>query len=220
MQGVLHQDSAPNLSCSTVCLMLFSKALHLRAEHGGTATPDALHLQILRCWETSRLGPRGSRQHPPLGHQPSLPTAKHSNGWARHSTTHRQLCFIHRESLMFGWDSWQQRGTLPQAAFPWDFRLNETPTCFCVSALSRAWLSVTPWTVARQDPLSTGFSRQEYCSGLWFLPPRDLPNLGMEPTSLASPALAGWLSTTVPPAKPTISQDSRLNYCSFFLNLN
>ena len=38
-----------------------------------------------------------------------------------------------------------------------------------------------------------GFSRQEYCSGLTFPPPGDLPNLGIEPASLASPALAGIL---------------------------
>ena len=36
-------------------------------------------------------------------------------------------------------------------------------------------LFVTPWTVARQAPLAMGFSRQEYWSGLPFLPPGDLP---------------------------------------------
>ena len=49
---------------------------------------------------------------------------------------------------------------------------------------------MTPWTVAHQDPLSLGFSRQEYWSGLPCLPPGDIPNPGMEPTSLISPALA------------------------------
>ena len=43
----------------------------------------------------------------------------------------------------------------------------------------------TPWTVARQAPLSTGFSRQEYWSGLPFPSPGDLPDLGIEPVSLA-----------------------------------
>ena len=46
--------------------------------------------------------------------------------------------------------------------------------------------SVTPWTVARQAPLSMGFSRQEYWSGLPCPPPRDLPDSGIETTSLAS----------------------------------
>ena len=41
--------------------------------------------------------------------------------------------------------------------------------------------SATPWTVARQAPLSMEFSRQEHWSGLPFPTPRDLPNLGIEP---------------------------------------
>ena len=47
----------------------------------------------------------------------------------------------------------------------------------------------TPWTVAHQAPLSMRFLRQEYWSGLPFPPPVDLPNLDIEPMSLASPAL-------------------------------
>jgi len=47
------------------------------------------------------------------------------------------------------------------------------------------------WTVAYQAPLSMELSRQEYWSGLPFLPPGDLPNSGTEPASLVSPALAG-----------------------------
>ena len=40
---------------------------------------------------------------------------------------------------------------------------------YCVCALSRVWLFVSPWTVAHQAPLSMGFSRQEYWSELHFL---------------------------------------------------
>ena len=43
--------------------------------------------------------------------------------------------------------------------------------------------SVTPWTVARQAPLSIGFLRQEYWNGLPFPSPGDLPNSGIKPTS-------------------------------------
>ena len=43
----------------------------------------------------------------------------------------------------------------------------------------------TPWTVARQAPLSLGFSRQGYCSGLPFPSSRDLPDPGIEPRSPA-----------------------------------
>ena len=53
----------------------------------------------------------------------------------------------------------------------------------------------TSWTVARQAPLSMGFPRQEYWSGLPFPSPGDLPNPGIEPESVASSALAGELST-------------------------
>ena len=49
-----------------------------------------------------------------------------------------------------------------------------------LSRFSRVRLFVTPWTVARQAPLSMGFSRQEYWSGLPCPPPGDLPSPGME----------------------------------------
>ena len=54
----------------------------------------------------------------------------------------------------------------------------------------------TPWTLARQAPLSTGFSRQEYWSGLPCPPPGDFPNPGIKPPFLMSPALAGRFFTT------------------------
>ena len=50
---------------------------------------------------------------------------------------------------------------------------------------------MTLWTVARQAPLSTGFSRQEYWSGVPSPPPGDLMDPGIEPSSFTSPALAG-----------------------------
>ena len=54
----------------------------------------------------------------------------------------------------------------------------------------------TPWTVAHQAPLSMGFSRQEYWSGLPFPSPGDLPDPGIEPTSFTPPTLAGGFFTT------------------------
>ena len=71
--------------------------------------------------------------------------------------------------------------------------------CVCVCALSRLSrirLFVTPWTVARQAPLSMGCSRQKYWSGLPFPSAGDLPDPGIKPTSLASLALVGGFSTT------------------------
>ena len=61
---------------------------------------------------------------------------------------------------------------------------------------------VTLWTIAHKAPLSMGFPRQEYWSRLPFPPPRDLPDPGMEPVSLASLVLAGVFFTTEPPGKP------------------
>ena len=62
--------------------------------------------------------------------------------------------------------------------------------------LSRVWLFVTSWTVAPQTPLSMVFSRLEYCSRLPCPPSGDLPNPGIEPTSLTYPALASGFFTT------------------------
>ena len=58
-----------------------------------------------------------------------------------------------------------------------------------LSHFNRVQLFATSWTVAHQAPLSLGFSRQEYWSGLPHPPLGDLPNPGMEPTSPKAPAL-------------------------------
>ena len=71
-------------------------------------------------------------------------------------------------------------------------------SCMCACMLSHFShvLRVTLWTAARQAPLSTGFSRQEYWSALPCPPLGDLPDPGIEPVSLASLALAGGFFTT------------------------
>ena len=67
----------------------------------------------------------------------------------------------------------------------------------CVlSSFSPVQLCATPWTVAHQAPLSMGFSRQEYWSGLPCYPPGDLPDPGIKPISLKSSALANGFFTT------------------------
>ena len=74
----------------------------------------------------------------------------------------------------------------------------ECPWIYGLAVLSRfshVQLHVTPWTVALRVPLSMGLSRQEYWSGLPFSSPGDLPDLGIKPTSLKSPALAGTFFT-------------------------
>ena len=67
---------------------------------------------------------------------------------------------------------------------------------FVPSHFSRVWHIVTLWIVARQAPLSKGFSRQEYWSGLPCPPPRNLPDPGIEPKSLKLPALVDRFFTT------------------------
>ena len=64
--------------------------------------------------------------------------------------------------------------------------------------LSHVQLFVTPQTVAHQAPPSMGFPRQEYWSGLPLPFPGDLPDLGIEPESPASPTLAGRFFPTEP----------------------
>ena len=70
-----------------------------------------------------------------------------------------------------------------------------------LSALLRCfgcvWVCATLWTVTHQALLSTGFSRQEYWGGLPCPSPGVLPNSGIEPASLMSPALAGRFFTTM-----------------------
>ena len=71
----------------------------------------------------------------------------------------------------------------------------------CAQSLSHVWLFCDRMDISPPAPLSIEFSRQEYWSGLPFPPPGDLPNPGVEPMSLMSPALAGrFLTTLAPPA--------------------
>ena len=78
------------------------------------------------------------------------------------------------------------------------------PSSHLILCLSHVQLFATPWTVARQAPLSLEFSRQEYWSSrLPFPTPGDLPDPGIKPSS---PALAGRFFTTELPGKPSRKQ--------------
>ena len=73
--------------------------------------------------------------------------------------------------------------------------------CVCgLSLFSRVGLPATPWSAAHQAPLSIGFSRQEYLSGLPFPSLGDLPNPGIKP---GSPALQADFFSFEPPGKPS-----------------
>ena len=92
---------------------------------------------------------------------------------------------IHRQRLNYG----DQRGRMGRGGIGWEFG-GLTRTCM-LSYFNCVQLFASPWTVALQAPLSMGFSWQEYWSQLSFPSPGDLPNPGIEPTSLMSPALLG-----------------------------
>ena len=82
------------------------------------------------------------------------------------------LCLLHCKQILYHWAT----GEALSQKMKWSE----------VKSLSCVWLFVTPWTVAHQAPLSMGFSRQEYWSGLPFPSPGDLPDPGIE---TGSPAL-------------------------------
>ena len=77
-----------------------------------------------------------------------------------------------------------------------------------LNVLSHVWLFSTLWTVVHQIPLSMGFFRQEFWSGLLFPSPRGLPDPGIEPTSAASQA---YSLPAEPSRKPALSLLGRPN---------
>ena len=79
------------------------------------------------------------------------------------------------------------KGNLSWKKEDWGYRI-----CCCCLVANHVWLSETPWMAARQTPLSMGFSRQEYWSGLLCHPSEDLPDSGIEP---AAPA---WQENSLP----------------------
>ena len=72
--------------------------------------------------------------------------------------------------------------------------------CYMLSRFIHVRLFVTPWSIACQAPLSLGFSRQEYWSGLPFFSPGDLPDPGVKSRSPVEQARSLQCE---PPGKPT-----------------
>ena len=99
-----------------------------------------------------------------------------------------------REEINMLAEYWKYKENTSKSRF-YEFVKNQRYACM-LSCFSLVQLYVTPWTVALQVPLSMGFSQQEYWSWLPCLPPRDLPNSGIKPMSLRSPALADGFFTT------------------------
>ena len=76
--------------------------------------------------------------------------------------------------------------------------------CLIVILLGRVQIFATLWSVAHHAPLSMGFSRQEYWSGLLFSSPVNLPDPGIKITFPTSPALVGRFFTAETPGKPIV----------------
>ena len=86
--------------------------------------------------------------------------------------------------------------------------------------LSCVQFFATPWTIALQTLLSMEFSKQEYWRGLSFPTPGDLPDPGIEPGSLVSPALANGFFTNVPPIHLSPTWDtSHMAYAALVRNI-
>ena len=116
-----------------------------------------------------------------------------------HSSTAKSIDSIHTQK------PWKPSLT----TFPTDrLDVDGTRTQFLlkvkVNSLSRVQLFVTLWTVAHQAALSMGFSRQEYCNGLPYPPPGDLPNPRMEPTSINVTCIGSGFLPLAPPGKPRV----------------
>ena len=134
--------------------------------------------------------------HPQGKEGPCVFCSHHTPGPARGS---RSLNICLMSEGMVSCSSRSEMAGFLFAPVTWSSNISPLSFSMAVRVLSHfscVRLFVTPWTVARQAPLSMGFSRQEYWSGLPFPPPGDLPDQGIEPASLKLPALARGFFTT------------------------
>ena len=84
----------------------------------------------------------------------------------------------------------------------------------CVQSIQSCPIFVTSRTVAHQAHLSMGFSRQEYCNGLPYPPPGDLPNPPIEPVAACISCIKVDSLPTEPPGKPFITIHYSMIYVS------
>ena len=145
----------------------------------------------------------------PLSHHLSLPYILHTEDLmcsAGSSITWEQSqppSPIPSAFLKLWWQipAWRPFGAGPLMSLLAFHKRHPPTVCVCVcvctlSCFSCVWLFATLWTIACQAPLSMGFSRQERWTGLPCPPPGDLPDPGIKPGPLVSPALTGRFFTT------------------------
>ena len=131
------------------------------------------------------------------------------------SNHHSTLCFFRFDFLF----RFHIRGEIKQySSFSDLFHSAQCPPCSSkkMKSLSRIQLFVIPWTVVYQVPLSMGFSRQAYRSGLPFPSPGDLSNPGIEPRS---PALQADTLPSEPPGNSRLLQRAGLPSFSWPSNI-
>ena len=137
---------------------------------------------------------------------------------ARKEEHRESLCSIKILSHVWTWSrQWTSEFPLNEMKF---VLINQNGTMWIKCSayvFSYVRLFVTLWTVARQAPLSMGFSRQEYWSGVPCPPPGDQPDPGIKLASLGFPALADGIFTTVSPWKP--SESNNENSILLLLNI-
>ena len=108
------------------------------------------------------------------------------------------MCQESRPGPRLGTSAWEDTSLLPPR---WrGSSVTDLVVVFSCQVTSNSY--VTLWIIAHQPPLSMGFPRQEYWSGLSFTSPGDIPDPGIEPAFLASLALAGRFFTTGATWKP------------------
>ena len=139
----------------------------------------------------------GRQSHRP-GPVPS-PLRAHSPPLASHVTSHMSLCAM-RGSQRESWNPCLQPSCKGhqdrRTTYDHSGQSGQPPAKSYKVMCACSVISVTPWTVARQAPLSMAPSTQEYWSGLPRPPPGIFPTQGLNPVSLTSPALAGGFFTT------------------------
>ena len=125
--------------------------------------------------------------------------------WDLSSLTRDQTCISIERQILNHWTTREVPALLFLLSPLFQLRIFERRwKCW---SLSSVWLFAIPWTVACQAPLSMGFSRQGYCSGLPFPSPGDLPDIGIEP---GSPALQADRFFTVWATRKATFPSSRL----------
>ena len=202
-QGKRIGVSYPHIGVIRTCFTVFANSPEAVSGGGPRDKQGVAQHREARGWhmEQARLGRSGWSTGSVLSSTPAILYSLTSIQWASFTTWFKfshssSIHAIHVHSLWQpcfpSFAPWHQESDwqfLPKAPFLFK--------CACMlSHFSCVWLFANLDTVSHQAPLSMGFSRQKYRGGLPCPPPGNLPNPGIEPMSLRSPAIAGRFFAT------------------------